>query len=147
MFEIPDERIVECCNRVTSQIIGAAIEVHRHLGPGVLESAYEDCLAWELELRGVAFQRQVMCPIEYKGRRAERACRLDLLVENLIIVELKAEQRIEKIFEIQLNTYLRLHNLYLGLILNFHEERLKDGIRRINNPYAANNLDQIQHLL
>ena len=146
MFEVPDQRIVDCCNRVTSEIIGAAIEVHRHLGSGVLESAYEDCLAWELQLRGISFQRQLFCPIEYKGHRTEHAYRLDLLVEGLIIVELKAEQRIEKIFETQLNTYLRLNNLYLGLILNFHEERLKDGIRRINNPYAADNLDQIQHL-
>ena len=82
MFEVPDQRIVDCCNRVTSEIIGAAIEVHRHLGSGVLESDYEDCLTWELQLRGISFQRQLFCPIEYKGHRTEHAYRLDLLVEG-----------------------------------------------------------------
>ena len=148
MFEVPDERIIECCNKVTSGIIGAAIEVHRHLGSGLLESAYEDCLEWELKQRGFEVQRQLVLPILYKELEVKRAFRLDLLVENLIIVEIKAEERIEPIFEIQLNTYLRLSDLYLGLILNFHVERLKDGgIKRVINPHAANNLDQIQHLL
>ncbi len=146
MFIVPDEKVVACCNRITSQIIGAAIEVHRHLGSGVLESAYEDCLCWEMELRGISFQRQLVCPIEYKGHRTERGYRIDLLIENLIIVELKAEPRIEKIHETQLHTYLRLNNLYLGIILNFHEERLKDGVRRVINLDAATNVSQIAHL-
>ncbi len=147
MFEIPDQRVVECCNRVASEIIGAAIEVHRYLGPGLLESAYEDCLEWELKSRGFEVQRQVVLPIQYKELEVKRAFRLDLLIENLIIVEVKAEERIETIFQTQLNTYLRLSDLYLGLILNFHTERLKDGgIKRVINPHAANNLDQIQHL-
>ncbi len=148
MFEVPDARIVECCNRVSSGIIGAAIEVHRHLGAGLLESAYEDCLEWELKLRGYNVQRQIVLPITYKDLEVKRAFRLDLLVENLIIVEIKAESRIEPIFETQLNTYLRLSDLYLGLILNFQAARLKEGgIKRVINPYAANNLEQIQYLL
>lgn len=148
MFEVPDPRVVECCNRVSSSIIGAAIEVHRHLGAGLLESAYEDCLEWELKLRGIEVQRQVILPIEYKGLEVKRAFRLDLLVENLIIVEMKAEPRIEPIFETQLNTYLRLSNLYLGLILNFQASRLKEGgIKRVINPHAGNTLEQVQHLL
>ncbi len=148
MFRVPDEKIVECCNRGTSEIIGAAIEVHRHLGPGLLESAYEDCLEWELLERGHAVQQQIVLPLQYKGLQVKRAFRLDLLVNNLIIVEMKAEERIETIYETQLNTYLRLSDLYLGLILNFQTERLKNGgIRRVINPHAANNLDQIQHLL
>ncbi|RYX86011.1 GxxExxY protein [bacterium] len=140
--------MVDCCNRVSSAVIGAAIEVHRHLGAGLLESAYEDCLEWELKLRGYDVQRQVMLPIEYKGLLVKRAFRLDLLVENIIIVEMKAEPRIEPIFETQLNTYLRLSNLYLGLILNFQAARLKEGgIKRVINPHAANNLEQVKHLL
>jgi GxxExxY protein len=148
MFQVPDGRIVECCNRVTLEVIGAAIEVHRYLGPGLLESAYEDCLEWELLERGHAVQRQIVLPLQYKGLQVKRAFRLDLLVDDLIIVEMKAEERIEAIYETQLNTYLRLSDLYLGLILNFQTERLKDGgIRRVINPHAANNLAQIQHLL
>lgn len=148
MFEIPDEKVLEVCNRVTSAIIGAAIEVHRHLGPGLLESAYEDCLEWELKERKHDVKRQLIVPIQYKSLEVRRAFRLDLLVDDLIIIEVKAEERIEKIFETQLNTYLRLSDLYLGLVLNFNTERLKDGgIKRVINPHAANNLDQIQHLL
>lgn len=148
MFIVPDERIVACCNKVSSEIIGAAIEVHRHLGPGLLESAYEDCLEWELKLDGHDVQRQIVLPLEYKGLTVKRAFRLDLLVDNLIIVEMKAEERIETIYETQLNTYLRLSDLYLGLVLNFRVERLKNGgIKRVINPHAANNLSQIAHLL
>ena len=150
MFAVPDARVVECCNRVSSQIIGAAIEVHRHLEAGLLESAYEDCLEWKLKLRDIEVKRQVVLPlpIEYKGLEVKRAFRLDLLVENLIIVEMKSEPRIEPIFETQLNTYLRLNNLYLCLILNFQAARLREGgIKRVINPHEANNLEQIQHLL
>ncbi len=111
MFIVPDERIVACCNRVTSQIIGAAIEVHRHLGSGVLESAYEDCLEWELKQRKHDVKRQLVLPIQYKELEVKRAFLLDLLIDDLIIVEVKAEERIEKIHETQLNTYLRLSDL------------------------------------
>lgn len=105
-------------------------------------------MEWELLERGHAVQRQIVLPLQYKGLQVKRAFLLDLLVNNLIIVEMKAEERIETIYETQLNTYLRLSDLYLGLILNFQTERLKNGgIRRVINPHAANNLDQIQHLL
>lgn len=145
MFVIPDERVVARCNQVTDKIIGAAIEVHRALGAGLLESAYEDCLAHELELRGYRVDRQLVRALEYKGLKIERGYRLDILVEGLIIVELKACDRIEPIHEKQLQTYLHLSNLYLGLILNFRTELLKDGIRRVINPPAGINLSQIQN--
>ncbi len=140
MFEFPDERVVARCNQVSEQIIGAAIEVHRHFGSGLLESAYEGCMERELELRGLNCERQVTLPIQYKGRFLEQGYRLDLRVEKLIVVELKAVERVEAIFEAQLLTYLRLSELYLGLILNFGQSRLKDGIVRVINPQAGNNL-------
>ncbi len=137
---IPDERVVARCNEISEQIIGAAIEVHRHFGSGLLESAYEGALERELELRGLRCERQLILPVEYKGRRMEQGYRLDLRVENLIIVELKAVERVETVYETQLLTYLRLSHLYLGLILNFGQPRLKDGISRVINPQEGHNL-------
>jgi GxxExxY protein len=147
MYVLPDERVVERCNNVTQVIIGSAIEVHRHLGAGLLESAYEDCLVHEMKLRDLKVERQLVRPLHYKGLEIEKGYRLDLLVEGLIIVELKACDRIEPIHEKQLQTYLHLSELYLGLILNFRVERLKDGIRRVINPPAGNNLNQLQNPL
>jgi len=118
---------------LSNKIIGAAIEVHRLLGPGLLESAYEECLSRELELRGIKVKRQVILPLEYKGVKIESAYRLDLLVENTIILELKSVTTIEPIHESQLLTYLKLTNLWLGLVINFNVPLLKEGIKRIVN--------------
>jgi GxxExxY protein len=117
-------------NRITEQIIGAAIEVHRVLGPGLLESAYEECLCHELRLRGVAFERQRLLPVAYKGVKFDCGYRLDLLVANAVVVEIKAIESIEPIHEAQLLTYLKLGGWKLGLLINFNVPVLKDGIRR-----------------
>ncbi|MBK1630907.1 GxxExxY protein [Thiohalocapsa halophila] len=117
----------------TGEIIGAAIDVHRHLGPGLLESAYEICLAAELESRGVAVQRQLALPVCYKGRRLDAGYRIDLLVEQSVVVELKAVARLEPIHDAELLTYLKLAGLRYGLLLNFNVPVLKHGIRRILN--------------
>ncbi|MDQ7066140.1 MAG: GxxExxY protein [candidate division KSB1 bacterium] len=121
------------CNKLSNQIIGAAIEVHRHLGPGLLESAYEECLCYELSKLNIKFQRQIPLPVKYKTVQLDCGYRLDLLVEKLVIVESKSVQEIDPIHEAQLLTYLRIANLWLGLLINFNVKRLKDGIRRIVN--------------
>ena len=118
---------------LSNKIIGAAIEVHRLLGPGLLESAYEECLSKELDIRGIKVKRQVILPIEYKGIKIESAYRLNLLVEDKIILELKSVAAIEPIHESQLLTYLKLTKLWLGLVINFNVPLLKDGIKRIVN--------------
>ncbi|MBT1071324.1 GxxExxY protein [Pelotalea chapellei] len=118
---------------LSNKIIGAAIEVHRLLGPGLLESAYEECMSRELELRGIKVKRQVMLPIEYKGIKIDSAYRLDLIIEDCIILELKSVSAIEPIHESQLLTYLKLTKLWLGLVINFNVPLLKDGIKRIVN--------------
>jgi GxxExxY protein len=115
---------------LTDQIIGAAIEVHRELGPGLLDSAYEAALAHELALRGVRFSRQKEMPVRYKGVLIEVGYRLDLLVEDQVIVELKAVTEMHPIYEAQLITYLRLSKLRVGLLINFNVPLLKDGIMR-----------------
>lgn len=117
-------------NKTTEQIIGAAIEVHRALGPGLLESAYEECLCHELNLRKIPFERQKPLPVEYKGVKLDCGYRLDLLVDNSVVVELKAVETIEPIHEAQLLTYLKLGGWRLGLLINFNVPVLKDGIRR-----------------
>ena len=120
-------------NELTEKIIGAAIEVHRVLGPGLLESAYEACLAHELALRRVTFKRQQELPVTYKDVRLDCGYRLDLIVEGRVIVEIKAVERILAIHEAQLLTYLRLSRLKWGLLLNFHASALRHGIRRMAN--------------
>lgn len=117
-------------NEVTEQIIGGAIEVHRALGPGLLESAYEECLCHELTLRGLPFERQRPLPVHYKGRRLDCAYRIDLLVADAVVVEIKAVNSIEPIHEAQLLTYLKLGGWKLGLLINFNVPVLKEGIRR-----------------
>ena len=116
--------------KVTSQIIGAAIEIHRALGPGLLESAYEGCLCRELALRNVRFQRQVELPLEYKGVKLDCGYRIGLLVEASVVVELKSIDRILPIHEAQLITYLKLTGKKVGLIINFNVSVLKRGIVR-----------------
>ena len=127
----------DSANKITSEIIGAAIEVHKVLGPGLLESAYEECLCHELGLRGVSFERQVLLPLEYKGIKLDCGYRIDLVVENQIIVELKTVNRIDPIHEAQLLTYMRLRNEWLGLIINFSVPVLKNGIKRIIDDKRA----------
>ena len=117
-------------NEITEAIIGAAIEVHRAPGPGLLESAYERCLCRELELRGIPFQCQVPWPVEYKGERLDVGYRLELIVLDQVVVEIKAIERFEKIHDAQLLTYLRLSGKRVGLLLNFNVPVLTDGIKR-----------------
>jgi GxxExxY protein len=116
---------------LTEKIIGLAIEVHRALGPGLLESAYEECLCFELTENHIAFRRQVPLPVIYKSVRLECGYRMDLVVEGAVIVELKTVERLIPIHDAQLLTYLRLAGLKTGLILNFHAPVLKDGLRRM----------------
>ena len=113
----------------TRKIIGAAIEVHRALGPGLLESAYQQCLCRELTLREIQFQRQVSLPVEYKGIRVEAAYRLDFLVDG-VVVEIKSAIAIEPVHEAQILTYMRLGGWSLGLLINFNVPVLTFGIRR-----------------
>lgn len=116
--------------KLTGQIIAAAIEVHRTLGPGLLESAYDQCLARELSLRRIPFRRQISLPVEYKGLKLDCAYRVDLLVAEEVVVELKAVDALSPVHEAQLLTYMKLGHWKLGLLLNFHEKLLKNGIRR-----------------
>ena len=120
----------ESVNRITEGVIGAAIAVHRALGPGLLESAYQECLCQELALRGIPFEREVPLPLEYKGIRCECGYRLDILVAGAVVVEVKAIEAIAPIHEAQLLTYLRLGGWSVGLLMNFNVVVLKDGIRR-----------------
>lgn len=115
---------------LTNEIIGAAIEVHQALGPGLLESAYEECLCHELSLRKIPFQRQVDLPVEYKGIKLDCSYRMDLIVKDVVVVELKAVQHLLPVHEAQLLTYLRLSERRVGLILNFNVNRLRAGIVR-----------------
>lgn len=112
-------------------VIGAAIEVHRHLGPGLLESSYEACLSKELDLRGVPHTRQVPLPLEYKGLELDCGYRIDLLVDGQLIIELKTVDKIHDIHKAQLLTYLKLTKHRLGLIINFNVPYLRDGIVRL----------------
>lgn len=120
----------EDLNLVSYEIIGAAIEVHRGLGPGLLESAYQTCLAHEMSLRGVPFEHQRPLPIEYRGVRLDCGYRLDFVVAGSVVIEVKAVETVLPIHEAQLLSYLKLGGWRLGLIINFHAVVLKNGIRR-----------------
>ena len=122
-------------NELTEVIIGAAIEVHRHLGPGLLESAYQKCLCHELKLRGISFECEKILPVEYKGIQLDCGYRLDLLVVGSVVVEVKAVEKLDKIHEAQLLTYLRLGGWSIGLLINFNVTVLKDGIKRRVNKF------------
>lgn len=117
-------------NNITSQIIGAAIEVHRQLGPGLLEFAYKECLCKELSLRGIPFEKEKPIRLEYKGIDLECGYRLDVLVSGLVVIEIKSMEAIAPVHEAQLITYLRLGGWKIGLLINFNVAVLKDGIRR-----------------
>ena len=115
---------------LSEQIIGAAIEVHKMLGPGFLESVYEECLGIEFELRGLAFRRQIEVPLTYKNRPLQLTHRLDLLVEDTAVVELKSVEKVLLVHEFQLFSYMRATRKKLGLLLNFNVPYMKDGIVR-----------------
>ncbi len=120
-------------NKITEIIIGAAMAVHRELGPGLLESAYEACLAYELPDRGLSVERQKALPVRYRGVNVDCGYRIDLLVEGKVIVELKAVERLDAIHKAQLISYLKLSGCKVGLLINFNVKVLKDGIRRLVN--------------
>lgn len=120
-------------NDLSTQIVECAIEVHRNLGPGLLESVYEEALAWELRQRGLVVERQLVVPIVYKGIQLSAPLRLDLLVGNRVIVEVKAVTQYNPVFEAQALTYLRMLALKLALVINFGERLVKDGIHRVAN--------------
>jgi len=117
-------------NFITEKIIGCAIEVHKQLGPGLLESAYEECLYYELHSSGLDTKKQVVLPLVYKEIKLDAGYRIDLLVENEVIVEIKSVDAIAEIHKAQLMTYMKLANIKVGLLLNFNVVRLKDGIIR-----------------
>ncbi len=124
------EHVALIAEETTDKVIGAAIEVHKALGPGLLEAVYEECLCHELHLRRLAFERQVHVPVSYKGAKLNTGCRIDIVVGNVVIVEVKAVERVLEVHEAQLLTYLRLTGKRVGLLINFNVPVLKDGIVR-----------------
>jgi GxxExxY protein len=126
----------EGLRQLSGAIIGAAIEVHRALGPGLLESAYEACLAYELTERGYAIEQQRLLPVLYKGVELDCLYRLDLVVEEQVLLELKVVERILPVHQAQILSYLRLSRLPLGLLINFHCATLKEGVRRFRNSHT-----------
>ena len=118
-------------NELSRAVIGAAIEVHKHLGPGLLENAYQQCLCHELGLRGIRFEPEVRLPLVYKGLALDCAYRMDIVIDDLFLIELKAVERHEPVFEAQVMTYLRLTGFWLGLLMNFNVPVLRDGIKWI----------------
>lgn len=123
----------EPMNRLSQELIGAAIEVHRELGPGLLESTYEHAFSRELTIRGIEHVRQYQVSLRYKGSTIEAGYRLDVLVDRCVVVELKAVEKMVPLFGIQLLTYLRLGGYPLGLLINFNVPKLVDGIERVSN--------------
>jgi GxxExxY protein len=130
-YRTPEARAL--ADALSGQVIAAVVEVHRELGPGLLESVYETCLARELDLRGIGCRRQVPLPITYKGVELDTSHRLDMLVEDVIVVELKAVDCLAPIHDAQLLTYLRLSGRWLGLLVNFNTDLVKHGLRRLLN--------------
>ena len=134
-----EERVVrrpQRLERITERIIGAAIEVHRHLGPGLLESAYEECLCYELSQLGLPFERQVHLPISYKGIKLDCGYKMDLVVDDSVVLELKTVDHLLPVHVAQLLTYLKLSGKTVGLLLNFNEPVLRKGIKRLVNHYG-----------
>ena len=126
---------VEWLNALSGKVIGAAIEVHRELGPGLLEGIYQEALAVEMMASGLAVAREVDVPVSYKGHRLQKTLRLDLLVENSLIVEVKSVDQLVAIHGAQLLSYLRLAAKPLGLLLNFNVETLRQGVKRVVNGF------------
>ena len=126
----------EHLNPLTERIIGAALEVHRELGPGLLENAYDVCLAAELSARGLSLERQKALPVVYKNQRLDCGYRLDFIVEGTVILEIKAVERLERVHSVQLLSYLRFAKCPLGLLFNFHAGFLtRDGLKRVVNGF------------
>ena len=124
---------IDAINALSNKIIGGAIEVHRHLGPGLLEKTYAECLALELHHLGITNQQEVLLPLRYRNLLVENAYRLDLLAENELVIEVKAVENLLPIHSAQLLTYLKLYESRLGLLINFNVEVLRNGIKRIVN--------------
>lgn len=122
-------------NETTEMVIGCAIEIHRALGPGLLESAYEACLCYELSQKRVPFKRQVSLPLSYKGVKLDCGYVMDLIVDDLVIVELKTVEKLLPIHEAQLITYLKLYGRSVGLLMNFNVALMKSGIKRLVNEF------------
>jgi len=122
-------------NQLTEKIIGCAIEVHKALGPGLLESAYEECFCYELNQQGLSFNRQVPLPVVYKGIKLDCGYRIDVLVNDIIVVELKTVEKLLPIHDAQLLTYLKLYKRPIGLLMNFNVPALKSGIKRLVNQF------------
>jgi GxxExxY protein len=122
-------------NLLSNRVIGAALRVHVELGPGMLESAYEACLSYELVDQGLSVERQKPVPVVYRGRRLDCGYRIDLLVEDVLIVEVKAIERLEKVHSAQLRSHLRFSERKLGLLINFNVKSLRDGLKRIVNGF------------
>ena len=117
-------------DELSYKVIGCALEVHKQLGPGLLENTYKQCLAYELAQAGLKFQMEVNLPVKYKEIRISTGYRIDILVEDKIIIELKCVDELHPIHEAQILTYMKLSNISIGLLINFNEQRLKDGIKR-----------------
>ena len=128
---MPEPSVQRERDSLTESVIGLAIEVHRALGPGLLESAYQECLCYELKTNGIAFARQVALPVVYKAVKLDCGYRMDLVVDDRLVVELKTVEKILPVHEAQLLTYLRLSGIRTGLLLNFNTSVLKDGIKRM----------------
>ena len=118
-------------DELSNKVIGCAIEVHRNLGPGLLESTYKQCLAHELKIEGMPFKLQFPLPVEYKGIKLDCGYRIDLLVANILIVELKSVENVLPIHQAQLLTYMKLSGIKIGLLMNFNVKYMKDGIKRM----------------
>lgn len=124
-------------NHITREVIGAAMRVHTALGPGLLESAYRACLCRELELKGMRYEAELVLPIVYLGLTIDKGYRIDMLVEDILIVETKAVSRTTEVHEAQLLSYLRLKRRMVGLLINFHVRHLRHGIKRMVNNYRG----------
>jgi len=122
-------------NQLTEKIIGCAIEVHKALGPGLLESAYEECFCYELNQQGLSFNRQVPLPVVYKGIKLDCGYRIDVLVDDIIVVELKTVEKLLPIHDAQLLTYLKLYKRPIGQLMNFNVPTLKNGVKRLVNQF------------
>ena len=129
--DIESERL----DSITEKVIGGAIVVHRALGPGLLESAYEECLCFELKEAGLSFEHQVPLPLIYKGIKLDCGYRMDIVVEHKVVIEVKAVEKLTPVHEAQLLSYLKLGNKRVGLLLNFHTPILKSGLKRIVNKF------------
>jgi GxxExxY protein len=131
---------------MTEKIIAAAIEVHRHLGPGLLESAYEECLCFEMSRAGLHFTRQVPVPVNYKGLHLDCAYRMDIVVEDAVVLEIKAIEELLPIHKAQLLTYLKASGKHIGLLINFNVPVLKNGIKRMVNQLSEPSLRHLSVL-